>query len=411
MQSLGRQRRHDVRLTALLGILLSWVLGGSSVYAQPAAPANDDCQTCHGEPSMTRADGRPVVVEPKAFAMSAHGPFSCVDCHTDLATLSEFPHPDRLAAVNCAMCHDAPGAAFMQSVHAAIPAAAGGPAQCVTCHGPPHQIKPSADPESPTSKLRVAGTCAQCHGDTVVRGAPRGPAVAAQFADSIHGMALTRTTVAPTCSDCHSSHDIRRTTDPESRVHALKVPDTCGTCHGNQQRLYGESVHAELLRSNTPAAPHCVSCHTAHSIRPTADDQWQLSAVEQCGTCHREALATYRDSFHGQVTALGFTPVAKCADCHQAHRVFRAEDARSSVSPANRLTTCQTCHPSANLSFVRYQPHANKNDRERLPALHYAARSMDALLFGVFAFFGVHSLLWFARERIGPADDARPPHE
>jgi hypothetical protein len=390
---------------------LSWVLGGSSLYAQSAAPTNDDCQACHGEPSMTRADGRPVVVEPKGFAMSAHAPFSCVDCHTDLATLTEFPHPDRLAAVNCAMCHDAPATALMRSVHAAIPAGARGAARCVTCHGPPHQIRPSADPESPTTKLRVAGTCAQCHGDTVVRGTPRGPAVAAQFADSIHGMALTRTTVAPTCSDCHSGHDVRRTADPESLVNAATVPDTCGTCHANQQRLYGASVHAELLRSNAPAAPHCVSCHSAHSIRPTADDQWQLSAVEQCGTCHREALATYRDSFHGQVTALGFTPVAKCADCHQAHQVLRTDDARSSVSPANLLTTCQTCHPSANPSFVRYQPHANKNDRERLPALHYAARFMDSLLFGVFAFFGVHSLLWFARERIGAADDHGPSHE
>jgi hypothetical protein len=244
----------------------------------------------------------------------------------------------------------------------------------------------------------------------VARGALRGPAVAGTFADSIHGVALTRTTVAPTCSDCHRSHDIRRHTDPESPVHAPNVAGTCGTCHANQQRLYGGSVHAALLQQGHAGAPQCASCHTAHSIRPTASDEWQLSAVEQCGTCHREALATYRDSFHGQVTALGFTPVAKCVDCHESHQVFDTSDPRSRVSSQNLLATCQTCHPSANLNFVRYQPHANKDDPERLPALYYAGRFMNILLFGVFAFFGLHTLLWFARERVGRGrgeDDAR----
>ena len=378
--------------------------------AQTAAPTSDDCQTCHAEPSMTRADGRPVVVDPKAFAASIHAPFACVDCHADLAAAAEFPHAERLAPVSCAACHDEPAKGLALSVHARLTPASSTPAGCVACHGPPHQIRPAADPESPTNKLRVAGTCAQCHGDAVAEGAPRGPAVAGQFADSIHGAALARTTVAPTCSDCHNSHDIRRPADLESRVHPSKVPATCGTCHANQQRLYGESVHAEVLASGAPAAPHCASCHSAHSIRSTASDQWQLSAVEECGTCHREALTTYRDSLHGQVTALGFTPVAKCADCHQSHQVFGRSDVRSSVSPANLLATCQTCHASASLNFVGYQPHANRDDPERLPALYYAGRFMDALLFGVFAFFGAHTLLWFVRERVGPTDVGRKPH-
>jgi hypothetical protein len=398
---------RDVRWrTILAGVLASVGLGAPALFAQDA-PSNDTCLTCHGEPSMTRADGRPVVVEPQAFAQSAHAPFACVDCHTDLARTSEFPHPDRLARVDCAACHDV-AATLGASVHAAVPASAGGPLGCVACHGPPHRIRPAADPESPTNKLRIADTCGGCHGETVAGSGARGAAVAAEFADSIHGLALTRTTVAPTCSDCHTGHDVRRAADPASRVHALNVPATCGTCHANQQRLYGDSVHAALLRSGAPSAPHCASCHTAHSIRPTATPEWQLTAVAQCGQCHREALATYRDTFHGQVTALGFTPVAQCADCHRSHQVFRTSDPRSSVAEANRVATCQACHPSANLNFVRYQPHANKDDRERLPALYYAARLMNGLLVGTFAFFGVHSLLWFVRERTGRSDDQRP---
>jgi hypothetical protein len=358
---------------------------------------------------MTRADGQPVVVDPDGFAQSVHAPFACTDCHADLATATEFPHQDDLAPVECGACHDA-REALEQSVHAGVPLASGTGLTCASCHGPPHEIRPAADPESTTNKVRVAGTCAQCHGDTVAPGAPRGPAVAGLFADSIHGRALTRTTVAPTCTDCHHSHDIRRTEDPESPAHALQVPGTCGVCHPNQQRLYGESVHAEILQSGAADAPQCASCHTAHSIGTTAADEWQLSAVEECGTCHREALATYRDTFHGQVTAVGFTPVAKCVDCHTSHAVHRIADPRSPVSPPNRLATCQSCHPAASENFAAYQPHASKDDRERSPALYYASRMMHGLFFGVFTFFGAHTLLWFVRERSGAPDDSDVSH-
>jgi hypothetical protein len=380
------------------------------VCAHGSAPTTADCQACHGEPSMTRADGRPVVVDANVFEQSVHSVLSCTDCHTDLAKVTEFPHPEALAPVDCSSCHDDPVKQFAQSVHATLPAAAAGRVQCVSCHGPPHAITAAADPQSPTNKLRVASTCAQCHGRPVASGLPAGPEVAGQFADSIHGVALTKTTVAPTCSDCHRSHDIRRRTDTQSRVHPQNVEATCGTCHANQQRLYDSSVHAELVKGGAVAAPHCASCHSAHSIRSTASDAWQLGSVEQCGTCHREALATFRDTFHGQVTSLGFTPVAKCATCHKSHDVFRVADRRSSVSPANRLATCQSCHPSANQNFVKYQPHGNKHDRERSPALYYAGVMMNGLLLVTFSFFGLHTLLWALRERTSRADDEDGSH-
>ena len=352
---------------------------------------------------MTRGDGRPVVVQTESFAQSVHGFLSCVDCHADLATLTELPHPDALAPVDCATCHDDAATRLAVSVHADVRDAAGAGVTCAACHGPPHAMLSSSDLQSPTHTLRVATTCAVCHGDPSSPGTPAAAPVAVTFADSIHGRALTRSgnVAAPTCSNCHRSHDIARITDPTSPAHRLMVPATCGTCHAGIQSEFADSAHGTELMAGHPNAPHCASCHTAHGVQRTEGDVWQLSAVEQCGTCHREALATYRDTFHGQVTALGFTPVAKCVDCHQAHRVFGADDDRSSVAPVNLVTTCRTCHANANLNFVQYQPHANKDDAERLPALYYAARFMNVLLIGTFTFFGLHSLLWFLRERVG----------
>lgn len=401
-----------LRRAGFLWVLVSGCLTAPALYAQTDSPTNDICQACHAEPTMVRSDGRPVVVQPEAFAASVHAPFGCIDCHTDLAQAAEFPHLERLAPVNCAMCHDDPGAGLARSVHSGVPAASGGPLQCASCHGPPHRIRPSSDFDAPTHKLQIAGTCARCHTAALGRGGS-GPAVAGMFADSIHGRALSAgLVVAPTCSDCHQSHAIVAKRDPASPVFATNVPATCGRCHAGIHREYGDSVHAAALQRGDSGAPHCASCHTAHQIAPTQGDRWQLSAVGECGTCHREALATYRDTFHGQVTALGFTPVARCADCHRSHAVRGVTDPRSTVSAGNRLATCQTCHPSATVNFARYEPHANKNDPSRLPALYYAARFMNTLLWGVFAFFGLHTLLWFSRERMGPADDdTRAPRE
>ena len=35
---------------------------------------------------------------------------------------------------------------------------------------------------------------------------------------------------APNCADCHGFHDIKRKTDPASRIFRTTVPETCGNC-------------------------------------------------------------------------------------------------------------------------------------------------------------------------------------
>lgn len=107
---------------------------------------------------------------------------------------------------------------------------------------------------------------------------------------------------------------------------------------------------------------------------------WKLEIVKECGTCHGESLKTYRDTFHGQVTALGFTLVARCSNCHGFHRIFPASDPRSSISQANHVATCQRCHPDANRNFARFSPHTDPKDKTRNPALYFTDRSMSFLI-------------------------------
>ncbi len=389
--------------------VLALVLGTGAAQARPQAtappaPTNDDCLTCHGDATAARTDGRSVAVLPEAFGASVHGQagIACVNCHTDLAAATEFPHAQKLAPVQCATCHDQAVAAYDKGVHARARRQSGNliAATCVDCHGT-HDIRPSADPESRTNHMNLLETCGRCHGneEIIKRGKIAIGNVVALFEDSIHGRALVKSglSVAPTCTDCHGGHDIRRRTDAESRIFRRNVPATCGKCHEGVERQYLTGIHGSQLEKGSPLAPVCSDCHTAHQIRRADVEAWKLEVIRECGTCHEESLRTYRDTFHGQVTALGFTRVASCADCHSAHLIFPKSDPRSTVSPGKVVDTCRTCHASATASFAEYDPHADHRNRARNPLLYFASRFMQLLLFGVFAFFGLHTALWLGR--------------
>ncbi|HSC27760.1 MAG TPA: hypothetical protein VLD67_10830 [Vicinamibacterales bacterium] len=374
---------------------------GAAQAAAQAAPANADCLICHEDASAARADGRPVVVTPGVFEKSIHGILSCVDCHTDLATNVEFPHPEKLARVDCATCHSEAVEKYREGVHAQARASgSASAAACVDCHGM-HDILPSSDSQSSTYHLNIAATCSRCHGDpALTTQAGISGEVAAAFADSIHGRALSRSglTVAPTCSDCHGAHDVFGPDDPRSRVSTAHVPTTCGTCHEGIATKFNAGIHGAVLAKGNTGAPACQTCHTAHAIQRADSTAWQLSVIGQCGTCHADRVATFRDTFHGQVTNLGFRTVAGCADCHGAHEILPASDPRSPISPGRLVETCGRCHQRANENFVKFDPHADKHDRTGSPVLYYAARTMQLLLAGVFTFFGLHTTLWFSKE-------------
>jgi nitrate/TMAO reductase-like tetraheme cytochrome c subunit len=370
--------------------------------AAPAAPAptSDDCLTCHDDDSLKRGNGTSITVKKDVFTASVHGPMNCVDCHSDLAH-AELPHPEKLAKVDCSTCHADQVALYKQSAHAQARARGTDvAATCVDCHGL-HDIRPKADPQSRTYHLNIEKTCAKCHGNETViqKGNIRIGNVEMQFKDSIHGRALNRSglIVAPTCSDCHGAHDIRQKSDPSSRVAKVNVPSTCGKCHEGIERQFEGSVHGALLAKGSTGGPTCQTCHTAHSIQQADNPNWQLSVISQCGSCHGDKIKTYRDTFHGQITNLGFRAVATCADCHGNHRILPVNNPESPLSAARRVQTCRKCHANASDSFVKYDPHADKDNRERNGVLYFASRFMHVLLIGTFGFFGLHTSMWLTR--------------
>lgn len=376
-----RPPRHRWALAPLTILLLA---------ASPAAagPSNDDCLACHGEN-----------VDAAAFGDSVHGFLSCTDCHASLAEV-ELPHDVPVAKVDCATCHGDAVESYGKGVHArAREAGKGDAAACIDCHGK-HDIRSKDDPASRTYVLNIPKTCGACHGDRASSLGIREGDVYDAYVVSVHGRGLIQSglAVSAECTDCHGAHDIRPKDDPESLVNKMRVPDTCGKCHQGIEPIYAKSIHGQQLAAGNLRAPACYDCHTAHSISQTQTVQWKLDVLEECGTCHEQSLTTYRDTFHGQVSKLGFTRVATCAACHGSHDIRPKADPASRVSGARRQETCNQCHPGTNANFAQYDPHADKHDAERNPFLHYTYRFMQILLLVTFGFYAMHTALWFGRE-------------
>lgn len=402
----------------LLGALL--LLPGIGWTADPSTA--QECLACHADRDLKRekpVPGRGVslFVDEAALKGSAHGRLECVACHKT----AEAPHDERLPPVRCADCHARQVGLYRESIHARSRQSPGSEAPtCRSCHGEAHAFLPKADPRSPTYHLNLPRTCAQCHADPELakRYNISVGNVYQLYMDSIHGRALTRSglLVAANCSDCHGAHEIKPRTEPASRVFRANVPQTCGTCHAGILAAYVLSVHGAAAGKGSAAAPVCTDCHSAHQIRRVEAAPWQLEAISECGTCHEESLKTYRDTFHGKVTALGSTRVAKCADCHGAHTVLPPSDPRSTVSPSKIVATCRQCHPRATAAFAEFHPHADYRNKARSPKLYYTYLFMTGLLVAVLASFGLHAVLWLPRSlverlrrRRGPEDTGPEP--
>ncbi|MBP8273151.1 MAG: cytochrome c3 family protein [Acidobacteria bacterium] len=403
-----------VVFVATLSYVAATGQGNTPSKAQPApsksaakaapAPANDDCLACHGDPDAKSDSGRRVAVDAAKFTDSVHGALDlqCVDCHVDLKTFNDFPHESKLAKAQCTDCHKDQVVAYERSIHAAARRQSAGSvaATCVDCHSV-HEMRSKTDPKSMTYPLNLPTTCSRCHADAkvIAEGHIAIGNVADLYKDSIHGKAVSNSglMVAANCTSCHGSHDIRKKSDPDSRVFRRNIPNVCGSCHEGIKQQYDKGVHGMAIAKGNDKAPVCADCHTAHQIQRADVVSWKLDTIRECGTCHADKITTYRDTFHGQVTSLGFVRVAACSDCHGAHEIHGKANPASMVSPERVLETCRKCHTTAGPNFAKYDPHADKHDAKRNPLLFYAAGFMKYLLFGVFGIFGLHAVLWFPR--------------
>lgn len=317
---------------------------------------------------------------------------------------SEFPTNVHL---QCNECHgpgrplpNLAGDQFHKDVHGAITSSSHGkagtnshpPVKCADCHtvgGDMTTIFPASDQRSTVNRANLPTTCGRCH-----------ESAARTFHMSIHGSRRDSGDPKPaSCSDCHGSHNILPVKDPASTLNRVNAGAMCSQCHSSEVVDYQHSSHGMALAAGNAKAPVCTDCHTAvsHLAAPMSTRDFNLAMVTKCSECHAAQAPSYRDTFHGQATGLGYKLTATCADCHTSHRNLPASDPRSSINQANLVQTCAKCHANANPNFATYNPHPHPDDPEKSLLVYYVSHFMEWLLICVFGFFGVHTVLWLQR--------------
>jgi cytochrome b subunit of formate dehydrogenase len=371
--SLSRMRLFAVSTWMALACL---ALPGTNAHAQ-AAPALDNatCLTCHdgkkGKLEVANPDGKPKTlhaIPPDKYGKSVHARMECVTCHTDIKDNAE-----------------------KGNVHA-------------------------RDPAQPVKKVDCAGCHQELWDQTVKRERtaeqPRLGVVAKNieaYKKSFHARpnADDKTKPNAACDNCHDTHtfNVPQKGTSEYNQWRLTISSMCGTCHTDQLEAYQGSVHGQENAKNMLAqAAVCSDCHTAHAVSSTSGDPFKLLVSTNCGNCHKKELESYKETFHGSITTLGYSYTAKCYNCHGSHEIKRVSDPQSMVHPDNRLKTCATCHNAkkgladAPKGFASFQPHGNPHDFSRYPQIWVAFQMMTGLLVGTFAFFWLHTALWFYRE-------------
>jgi cytochrome b subunit of formate dehydrogenase len=380
------------------------------ILAATAPLSTDDCLGCHADRDLKNPRGASVFVDAARQKGSVHDGLDCVSCHEGIAA---YPHPEPVPAASCAGCHEDAVRAQAGSVHAP----AGGPDRpsCASCHGHGHEVRGAGDPTSPISKARIARTCASCHAEPSFLARHRLARPVEAYERSAHGRVLQAgNRAAATCSDCHGAHDIASARDAGAPVSRARVPQTCGRCHAEIARAYGESVHGRAAGRGEAESPVCTDCHGEHAIlAPSEPDSLvnpaRVSSVT-CGRCHaderltakynlpRDRVPAFEDSYHGLALRAGSQSVANCASCHGVHDILASSDPRSKIHPANLGETCGSCHPGAGERFTIGPVHVMPGGGSEHAVVRFARRAYVAIIVLTVGFMLLHNGLDFLRK-------------
>ena len=348
----GAGKRFSLAVLIFFVFITAFIQSPLAAQSKPQPVKQDaNCLACHGQAGMKSDAGKSISIDQGKHAASVHGILSCTDCHTNI---KDFPHPVKIAKVQCSTCHEDETKHMANSVHAAL-----GEEACESCHGNVHEVTTAAD--------IAPAKCATCHAEEVK-----------DFKLSIHGQAAAAGDPdAPKCMSCHGPvHQIQTSSDATSTVAKRNLPDTCASCHSNQQflsrhkipivhpvELYRQSVHGRAVAGGNDAAATCSDCHGSHNILPAREanskiNHWNVPTT--CGQCHTQIAKTYLQSVHGQAMTNGVTDAPVCTDCHGEHLILEPQKAGSLVNASRVSTvTCGRCHGDERLA-IRYNLPADR---------------------------------------------------
>ncbi|HHY85915.1 MAG TPA: cytochrome B [Verrucomicrobia bacterium] len=310
---------------------------------------------------------------------------------------------------------------------------------CLDCHSEPSLSKTDAagreislfvDKARLAASVHATNSCISCHSDITMAHPDDGKAAQRvdcaachqrqtdSYGASVHGVALKAgDPTAPTCTDCHGTHDVLPHTDPASPLHFSKQAATCGACHNAEAADVEASVHGKAAARGVREAPTCTDCHSEHEIRTLKTESGLHISQEICSNCHAserlntkfnlpsDRVKTFFDSYHGLAAQYGSTLAANCGSCHGYHKILPSSDPESTIHPSRLVQTCGQCHPGASEKFAAGKVHVDLQAGQAgsdisTQAIWWVRRIYLVLIFGVIGVMVLHNGLLFWRKMV-----------
>ena len=174
-------------------------------------------------------------------------------------------------------------------------ASAHGTFSCGQCHGDMNQGKSmhpnSEDPaflKANANRIYDYKKCESCHKpifEQYLQGAHAKALSKEQTDSDAKSKQLPENKIAPTCGNCHSAHYAKAHL---SRVDiGRQMVSVCGSCHPAQATTYLDNYHGKAaVNLGNKNAAFCTDCHGAHNCLSLTDKKAALAA---CQRCHPEA--------------------------------------------------------------------------------------------------------------------------
>ncbi len=260
----------------------------------------------------------------------------CMMCHGDISVFEGYENAETLAVDQDEFAGSAHGTAAIN---------------CVDCH-----MDLAGFEDFPHAETLEPVMCAMCHDQQAL-----------DHNASLHGQAQARgDELAPSCSDCHGSHDILSHLDENSPTYIMNIPVLCGECHHEgtpvsrmrnipQDQIlenYSLSIHGiGLYQQGLTVTAVCTSCHTSHRILPHTNPESSIhrdNVAETCTQCHAQIERVHRKVIEGHLWETEPNMIPACIECHSPHKIRRVFYTAGS---ANR--DCLSCHDDENLAMQK----------------------------------------------------------
>lgn len=250
-----------------------------------------DCSSCHAEVfDFYFASGHG-----QAYYNHKEDAPYCTDCHGTHATKSKYDDTAPVYRTNiptlCGECHKEDGQAtnsadlretnaiadYSSSVHGIGLTNKGltVSAVCTDCHTAHYNVK-SDDKRSSIHPTNVQKTCGTCHKGIYETYMKSDHAYRDDLPDKEY----------PTCIKCHSAHVISSVNQDKFMV---EVTTQCGTCHEETAKTYMETYHGKAYQLGYYESARCSDCHGSHNILKSDNPESMTSQenlVTTCGSCH-----------------------------------------------------------------------------------------------------------------------------